>query len=102
MDIISVYLVLVTSFSRRTDGVFHLYDLCGYLIWSAVFPDSFFYQLSLINYTVDAYLFAAASALAASTVSRSVFGAVFPVRPYYSFPGSVIFILFAALRTTNV
>jgi hypothetical protein len=35
--------------------------------------------LSLINYTVDAYLFAAASALAASTVSRSIFGAVFPV-----------------------
>ena len=36
-------------------------------------------QLSLINYTVDVYLFAAASALAASTVSRSIFGAVFPV-----------------------
>ncbi len=36
-------------------------------------------QLSLINYTVDAYLFAAASALAASTVSRSIFGATFPV-----------------------
>ncbi|KAI0257436.1 major facilitator superfamily domain-containing protein [Lactifluus subvellereus] len=36
-------------------------------------------QLSLINYTVDAYLFAAASALAASTVSRSIFGAVFPL-----------------------
>jgi hypothetical protein len=35
--------------------------------------------LSLINYTVDAYLFAAASALAASTVSRSIFGAVFPL-----------------------
>ncbi|KAH9044785.1 MFS general substrate transporter [Lactarius pseudohatsudake] len=35
--------------------------------------------LSLINYTVDAYLFAAASALAASTVSRSMFGAVFPL-----------------------
>jgi len=35
--------------------------------------------LSLINYTVDVYLFAAASALAASTVSRSIFGAVFPL-----------------------
>ncbi|KAI9462440.1 MFS general substrate transporter [Lactarius psammicola] len=35
--------------------------------------------LSLINYTVDAYLFAAASALAASTVCRSIFGAVFPL-----------------------
>ncbi|KAI0283386.1 major facilitator superfamily domain-containing protein [Russula aff. rugulosa BPL654] len=35
--------------------------------------------LSLINYTVDAYLFAAASALAASTVSRSIFGAAFPL-----------------------
>src|SRR6267154_3743080 len=43
-----------------------------------------FSQLSLINYTVDAYLFAAASALAASTVSRSIFGAVFPVRAYSS------------------
>jgi hypothetical protein len=46
------------------------------------FADSSFCQLSLINYTVDAYLFAAASALAASTVSRSIFGAAFPVRPY--------------------
>ena len=36
-------------------------------------------KLSLINYTVDTYLFAAASALAASTVSRSIFGAAFPV-----------------------
>jgi multidrug resistance protein len=35
--------------------------------------------LSLINYTVDTYLFAAASALAASTVSRSIFGATFPL-----------------------
>ncbi|KAI0307922.1 major facilitator superfamily domain-containing protein [Multifurca ochricompacta] len=35
--------------------------------------------LSLINYTVDAYLFASASALAASTVSRSIFGTVFPL-----------------------
>ncbi|KAI0004215.1 MFS general substrate transporter [Russula compacta] len=35
--------------------------------------------LSLINYTVDAYIFAAASALAATTVSRSIFGAVFPL-----------------------
>lgn len=44
-------------------------------------------QLSLINYTVDAYLFAAASALAASTVSRSIFGAVFPVCISHTFPG---------------
>jgi multidrug resistance protein len=35
--------------------------------------------ISLINYTVDTYLFAAASALAASTVSRSIFGAAFPL-----------------------
>ncbi|KAI0067788.1 MFS general substrate transporter [Artomyces pyxidatus] len=35
--------------------------------------------LSLINYTVDAYLFAAASALASSTVVRSMFGAAFPL-----------------------
>lgn len=35
--------------------------------------------LGLINYTIDAYLFVAASALAATTVVRSVFGAVFPL-----------------------
>ena len=81
MDIISVYLVLVASFSWRTDGFFHLHDICGYLIWSPVLPNSSFSQLSLINYTVDAYLFAAASALAASTVARSIFGAAFTVCP---------------------
>jgi hypothetical protein len=103
MDVISVYIVLVASFSGRFDGVFHLHDLCGYLIWSRVLSYSSFSQLSLINYTVDAYLFAAASALAASTVSRSIFGAAFPVRPIlYFFPGSVIFMPFSALRTPNV
>ncbi|KAJ7158296.1 major facilitator superfamily domain-containing protein [Mycena crocata] len=35
--------------------------------------------LSLVNYTVDTYLSVAASALAASTVVRSVFGAAFPL-----------------------
>ncbi|THH33510.1 hypothetical protein EUX98_g640 [Antrodiella citrinella] len=35
--------------------------------------------LGLINYTIDTYLFAAASALAANTVLRSVFGASFPL-----------------------
>ncbi|KAJ9094555.1 hypothetical protein QFC20_006870 [Naganishia adeliensis] len=35
--------------------------------------------VSLFNYIVDTYLFAAASALAANTVCRSVFGAVFPL-----------------------
>lgn len=35
--------------------------------------------LGLINYIIDAYLFAAASALAANTVLRSVFGAGFPL-----------------------
>jgi hypothetical protein len=34
----------------------------------------------LFNYIVDAYLFVAASALAATTVVRSIFAAVFPVR----------------------
>jgi MFS family permease len=53
--------------------------------WSPLFAGGllgfsiFLIFLSLINYTVDAYLFAAASALAASTVSRSIFGAVFPL-----------------------
>ena len=36
--------------------------------------------LSLFNYIIDAYLPVAASALAASTVVRSAFGAAFPVR----------------------
>ncbi|KAG7575461.1 hypothetical protein FFLO_00280 [Filobasidium floriforme] len=35
--------------------------------------------VSLFNYIVDTYLFAAASALAANTVCRSIFGAVFPL-----------------------
>lgn len=36
--------------------------------------------LSLLNYIVDMYLMVAASALAANTVVRSIFGASFPVR----------------------
>ncbi|KAF8213168.1 MFS general substrate transporter [Mycena galopus ATCC 62051] len=35
--------------------------------------------LSLFNYIIDTYLFMAASALAANTIVRSVFGAVFPL-----------------------
>ncbi|KAI0749843.1 MFS general substrate transporter [Daedaleopsis nitida] len=35
--------------------------------------------LGLINYTIDAYLYVAASALSATIVVRSVFGAVFPL-----------------------
>lgn len=35
--------------------------------------------LGLLNYIIDAYLFVAASALAASTVMRSCFGAGFPL-----------------------
>ncbi|KAF7799242.1 hypothetical protein EIP86_010474 [Pleurotus ostreatoroseus] len=35
--------------------------------------------LSLFNYIIDAYLFVAASALAANTVMRSIFGASFPL-----------------------
>ena len=35
--------------------------------------------LALFNYIIDAYLFVAASALAANTVVRSVFGASFPL-----------------------
>ncbi|KAL1707414.1 major facilitator superfamily domain-containing protein [Schizophyllum commune] len=35
--------------------------------------------MSLFNYIIDAYLFVAASALAANTVVRSLFGAVFPL-----------------------
>ncbi|KIK81209.1 hypothetical protein PAXRUDRAFT_833010 [Paxillus rubicundulus Ve08.2h10] len=35
--------------------------------------------LALFNYIIDVYLFVAASALSASTVVRSIFGAVFPL-----------------------
>lgn len=35
--------------------------------------------LGLMNYIIDTYLFAAASALATNTVMRSVFGAAFPL-----------------------
>ena len=35
--------------------------------------------LSSLNYIVDMYLMVAASALAANTVVRSIFGAAFPV-----------------------
>ncbi|KAJ7092602.1 MFS general substrate transporter [Mycena epipterygia] len=35
--------------------------------------------LSLFNYIIDTYLFMAASALAANTIVRSIFGAVFPL-----------------------
>ncbi|KAI6153722.1 major facilitator superfamily domain-containing protein [Pisolithus tinctorius] len=35
--------------------------------------------LSLLNYIIDAYMVVAASALAANTVIRSIFGAVFPL-----------------------
>lgn len=37
------------------------------------------HQLPFFNYIIDSYLFAAASALAANTVVRSLFGAVFPL-----------------------
>ncbi|EEB99472.1 hypothetical protein MPER_00844 [Moniliophthora perniciosa FA553] len=37
------------------------------------------FQLSLFNYIIDTYLMFAASALAANTVVRSLFGAAFPL-----------------------
>ncbi|KAI0320373.1 major facilitator superfamily domain-containing protein [Amylostereum chailletii] len=49
--------------------------LAGGLLGFAIFMIFF----SLINYVVDMYLFVAASALAATTVVRSIFGAVFPL-----------------------
>jgi hypothetical protein len=60
------------------------------------------FQLSLINYTVDAYLFAAASALAATIVTRSIFGAAFPVRVFHTAPGSFVLTHLTAFHTTNV
>ena len=43
--------------------------------------------LSLLNYLVDAYLMFAASAMAANTFLRSIFGAVFPLFAVYMFDG---------------
>jgi len=44
------------------------------------------WKLAMFNYVIDAYLFVAASALAANTVIRSLFGAVFPVSEDTVFP----------------
>lgn len=41
--------------------------------------DLFRFQLALFNYIIDAYLFVAASALAANTIVRSLAGAAFPL-----------------------
>ncbi|KAH7082855.1 major facilitator superfamily domain-containing protein [Paraphoma chrysanthemicola] len=43
--------------------------------------------LSLLNYLVDAYLMFAASAIAANTFMRSIFGGVFPLFATYMFNG---------------
>ena len=43
--------------------------------------------LSLLNYLIDAYLMFAASAVAANTILRSGFGAVFPLFAEYMFDG---------------
>ena len=43
--------------------------------------------LQLLNYIVDSYLMFAASAIAANTFMRSLFGAVFPLFAYYMFEG---------------
>jgi hypothetical protein len=81
MDIIFFHAPLVAPFGWRPNGLIHLPDFRAcFLIGLPIGVDSYrSTKLSLINYTVDAYLFAAASALAASTVSRSIFGAAFPV-----------------------
>jgi DHA1 family multidrug resistance protein-like MFS transporter len=43
--------------------------------------------LSLLNYLVDAYLMFAASAIAANTFMRSIFGGIFPLFATYMFNG---------------
>ncbi|PVI02434.1 MFS general substrate transporter [Periconia macrospinosa] len=43
--------------------------------------------LSLINYIVDSYLMFAASAIAANTLMRSLFGGIFPLFATYMFDG---------------
>ena len=43
--------------------------------------------LSLLNYLVDAYLMFAASAIAANTFMRSLFGGIFPLFASYMYKG---------------
>lgn len=43
--------------------------------------------LQLLNYIVDSYLMFAASAIAANTFMRSLFGAIFPLFATYMFNG---------------
>ena len=43
--------------------------------------------LQLLNYIIDSYLMFAASAIAANTFMRSLFGAIFPLFGYYMFEG---------------
>lgn len=51
-------------------------------------------QVSLFNYIIDAYLFVAASALASSTVIRSLFGAGFPVSEDNPFSSTSLLIIY--------
>jgi len=60
-------------------------------------------KLALFNYIIDAYLAVAASALAANTVVRSLFGAGFPVSEDATFPFiHRLIILCSALRQSDV
>jgi len=43
--------------------------------------------MGCLNYIIDAYLMFAASAIAANTIMRSIFGAVFPLFAYYMYEG---------------
>jgi DHA1 family multidrug resistance protein-like MFS transporter len=66
----------------------------GHILWIAPVMSGLFTGfgifsifLSLLNYIVDAYLMFAASALAANTFMRSIFGGVFPLFATYMFDG---------------
>lgn len=43
--------------------------------------------MGCLNYIIDAYLMFAASAIAANTIMRSTFGAIFPLFAVYMFEG---------------
>lgn len=58
-------------------------------------------KLGLFNYIIDVYLFAAASALAATTVVRSLFGAIFPVSDLI-FPSPLLIVHRLAFCYSNV
>lgn len=58
-------------------------------------------QLGLMNYIIDVYLFVSASALAATVVARSAFGAAFPVSVLLG-PGTIVLTTISVICVSDV